>query len=91
MSQPATYHDLICALLIARGKDPGALTESKPVRRRRDGVHRGRPTPVTVHGGRSSSTARKVADDWHTANMPKDWAKTNGSSAEAIAWFMSGD
>ena len=88
LSQPATYHDLLCSLLMARGKDPAKLTQSEP-RRRAPG--RGRAAPVTVHGGRSTPQMEAMADQWHSANMAKDWAKRTGSDPEAIAWLMRSD
>lgn len=88
MSQPATYHDLICALMLSRGKDPAQLTADA---RRPAPKRRGRAAPVTVHGGTSTPHMERIADQWHSANMASDWAKKTGSRPEAIAWLMKGD
>lgn len=86
-SQPATLNDLLSMLLLSRGNmTPLGSQQPQPKRHRSP-----RAAPVTVHGGQSTAHMRKIADDWHTTNMPKDWAKTTGSSPEAIAWLMSGD
>ena len=87
-SQPMTYRDAFALLVMSRGGDVTAAFE-KP--QSTDGARQGKAVPVSVHGGASTSHARKVADQWHTANMSKDWAKSTGSDPAAIAWLMSGD
>ncbi len=83
-----TYRDAYALLVMSRGGD---VAEAFKRPKSTDGVSYGRSVPVEVHGGASTSRKRKVADSWHTANMPKDWAKSTGSDPAAIAWLMSGD
>ncbi len=86
-SRPASYHDLMHALMLSRGIDPASLSESGAPRATR----RARPASVRVVGGQLTSGMRSMADQWHTAHMPADWSRHTGSDRAAIAWALEAD
>ena len=88
LGQPATYSDLVHALLLSRGKDPADLSQAP------QGARQGhqRPGPaVHVHGGRKTPHMEAMATQWKQANMPGHWARRTGNDPKAIAWAMTRD
>jgi hypothetical protein len=87
LSVPASYNDLLHALLLSRGVAP----EDAVVANASNPSPRAPERRVNVVGGKWTRSAEMMGQQWAKANMQNDWARQTDSNAAAIAWSLDSD
>lgn len=87
LSAPASYNDLLSALMLSRGIRPGERRSGRPQR----GITRG-PSVRAFDGQREipvTPELRQAAELYRSAGLGRHMAKRTGSTPDGIAWLLA--